>query len=76
MKIAMQVLDAVKTHAQHIAVMTDKDGIGTLTIYRGDGVAPRVHGRSHPCFPNPNKPASTSTKSAQQDDDQAGSRSI
>ena len=28
--------DAVKTHAQHTGVTTDKDGVGTLTIYPGE----------------------------------------
>jgi hypothetical protein len=28
--------DAVKTHAQHTGLTTDKDGMGTLTIYPGE----------------------------------------
>jgi|GEM_PF-4697106 len=28
--------DAVKTHARHTGVTTDKDGMGTLTIYPGE----------------------------------------
>jgi hypothetical protein len=48
--------DAVKTHAQHTGVTTDKDGIGTLTIYPGETQWLQVFtdGRI-PCFPNPNQ---------------------
>ena len=48
--------DAVKTHAQHTGLTTDKDGIGTLTIYPGETQWLQVFmdGRI-PCFPNPNQ---------------------
>jgi hypothetical protein len=48
--------DAVKTHAQHTGVTTDKDGMGTLTIYPGETRWLQVFtdGRI-PCFPNPNQ---------------------
>ena len=47
---------AVKTHAQHTGVTTDKDGMGTLTIYPGETQWLQVFtdGRV-PCFPNPNQ---------------------
>jgi hypothetical protein len=47
---------AVKTHAQHTGVTTDKDGIGTLTIYPVETQWLQVFtdGRI-PCFPNPNR---------------------
>ena len=46
--------DAVKTHAQHTGVTTDKDGMGT--IYPGETQWLQVFtdGRI-PCFPNPNQ---------------------
>src|ERR1700679_3835493 len=48
--------DAVKTHAQHTGTTTDKDGMGTLTIYPGETQWLQVFtdGRI-PCFPNPNQ---------------------
>lgn len=48
--------DAVKTQAQHTGLTTDKDGIGTLTIYPGETQQLQVFtdGRI-PCFPNPNQ---------------------
>jgi hypothetical protein len=48
--------DAVKTHAQHTGVTTDKDGMGTLTIYPRETQWLQVFtdGRI-PCFPNPNQ---------------------
>jgi hypothetical protein len=48
--------DAVKTHAQHTGVTTDKNGLGTLTIYPGETQWLQVFtdGRI-PCFPNPNQ---------------------
>ena len=47
---------AVKTHAQHTGVTTDKDGMGTITIYPGETQWLQVFtdGRI-PCFPNPNQ---------------------
>jgi protocatechuate 3,4-dioxygenase beta subunit len=47
---------AVKTHAQHTGVTTDKDGMGTITIYPGETQWLQVFtdGRI-PCFPDPNQ---------------------
>ena len=48
--------DAVKTHAQHTNVTTDKNGIGTLTIHPAETQWLQVFmdGRI-PCFPKPNQ---------------------
>jgi hypothetical protein len=47
---------AVKSHAQHTGVTTDKDGVGTLTIYPGETQWLQVFTDGHvPCFPNPNQ---------------------
>jgi hypothetical protein len=47
--------DAVKTHAEHTDVTTDKNGIGTLTIYPGETQWLQVFpDRRIPCFPDPN----------------------
>ncbi len=47
---------AVKTHAQHTGVKTDKSGIGTLTIYPTETQWLQVFtGGRVPCFPNPNQ---------------------
>jgi hypothetical protein len=46
--------DAVKTHAIHTGVTTDKYGVGTLTIYPGETQWLQVFTDGHiPCFPNP-----------------------
>ncbi|HEX4020904.1 MAG TPA: hypothetical protein VHX63_07160 [Acidobacteriaceae bacterium] len=47
---------AVKTHAQHTGVTTDKDGMGTLTIYPTETQWLQVFtdGRI-PCFADPNQ---------------------
>lgn len=48
--------DAVKTHAQHTGVTTDKNGIGTLTIYPTETQWLQVFADGRiPCFPNPNQ---------------------
>ena len=48
--------DAVKTHAQHTGVMTDKEGLGTLTIYPGETQWLQVFTEGHiACFDNPNQ---------------------
>lgn len=48
--------DAVKTHAQHTGVTTDKDGMGTLTIYPAETHWLQVFADGRiPCFPNPNQ---------------------
>ena len=48
--------DAVKTHAQHTGVTTDKDGMGTLTIYPAETQWLQVFADGRiPCFPNPNQ---------------------
>mgnify|MGYP001548450220 CR=1 FL=1 len=48
--------DAVKTHAQHTGVTTDKSGIGTLTIYPTEAQWLQVFTEGRvPCFPDPNK---------------------
>jgi len=48
--------DAVKTHAQHTGVTTDKDGMGTLTIDSAETQWLQVFADGRiPCFPNPNQ---------------------
>ncbi|HZP24740.1 MAG TPA: hypothetical protein VFB04_14930 [Terriglobales bacterium] len=48
--------DAVKTHAQHTSVTTDKDGVGMLTIYPAETQWLQVFADSRVlCYPNPNQ---------------------
>ena len=59
---------AVKTHAQHTGVTTDKDGMGTITIYRGKPVSTRSS-RTVASLASPilTRPASASATSCRKD---------
>ena len=60
--------DAVKTHAQHTGVTTDKEGMGTITIYPGETQWLQVFtdGASL-ASPTPTRPASASATSCRKD---------